>query len=73
MRFALIENLYKFNKPPFIFDESFSRLDNVRLTNVLTLLADLTNNGLQCLIFTCHGREEAVLKKYTQYIVHNIQ
>lgn len=73
MRFALIENLYKLNKPPFIFDESFSRLDPIRLKNVLTLLADLTNNGLQCLIFTCHGREEAILKQYTKYLVHNIQ
>lgn len=73
MRFALIENLYKKYSPPFVFDESFSRLDDDRLKNILTLLADLSNNGLQLFIFTCHNREENILKNYTPYLVHNIQ
>lgn len=73
MRFALIENLYNKYSPPFIFDESFSRLDEDRLKNLLTLLADLSNSGIQCFIFTCHSREENILKNYTPYIVHHIR
>lgn len=39
---------------PLIFDESFARLDDGRLRNMLRLLAE---GGNQCLIFTSCGRE----------------
>lgn len=81
LRIALIEVLYKKSAPPFIFDESFSRLDDVRFTNALTMLMNIsqdspddetentddTQNITQCLLFTCHGREERIMKKLGQY------
>ena len=52
--------------PPTVFDESFSRLDDVRLANMLKLLS--SSNG-QKIVLTSNGREEEILKK--ERISHN--
>ena len=59
LRLALAETLFTKAKPPLIFDESFARTDNSRLSAALRLISGGTRAGSsQCLIFTCHGREE---------------
>ena len=59
LRLALAETLFTKAKPPLIFDESFARTDNGRLSAALRLISGGTRAGSsQCLIFTCHGREE---------------
>ena len=62
LRIALIDILFRKSVPPFIFDESFMRMDNDRMKNSLTLLCDFGKDGTQTLLFTCHGREEKLMK-----------
>ena len=49
-------------KPPIVFDDSFSRLDDKRLENILRILCKLSDE-YQIFILTCHGREEGILNK----------
>ena len=62
LRIALMDLLCKKSVPPFIFDESFARLDDTRLANTLELLYRLYGEYGQCLLFTCHGREREIMK-----------
>ena len=62
LRIALMDMLCKKSIPPFIFDESFSRLDADRLSNTLELLYRLYGEYGQCLVFTCHEREREIMK-----------
>ena len=48
------------NVPPVIFDESFSRLDDERLTAMLTMLE---KENVQIVILTSNYREADILKK----------
>jgi len=60
LRLALAELIAKGDRSlPLIFDESFSRLDDDRLSNMLKLLSA---GGRQCLLFTSCGRETKQLK-----------
>lgn len=68
LRLALAELIYEKEKPPLIFDESFARLDETRLTRMLKLLSSASlskrqsiDEGYQIIIFTCHTREAALL------------
>ena len=61
LRMALIELLYKKAVPPFIFDESFARMDDDRLHRVLTLVSKYASRGYQTFLFTCHGREKNMM------------
>ncbi len=55
---------------PLIFDESFARLDDERLGNMLTLLAE---GKSQCLIFTSCGREtERLTALSIPHTVHSL-
>ena len=45
---------------PLIFDDSFALYDDDRLKTALKWLAGAWDS--QCIIFTCHQREEAILK-----------
>lgn len=45
---------------PVIFDESFCRLDDIRLQRMMKLLVSQKN---QSIIFTSNGREEEILKR----------
>ena len=57
LRMALIDLLYR-EKPPVCFDESFSHLDDGRASRMIELLHAMGESGQQCLLFTCHTREE---------------
>ena len=72
MRVALIDVLYKKSIPPFIFDESFMRMDNDRMKNSLKLLCELGEAGTQSMLFTCHGREEKLMKTIGEYTYYTI-
>lgn len=72
MRVSLIDVLYKKSIPPFIFDESFMRMDNDRMRNSLKLLCELGEAGTQSLLFTCHGREEKLMKTIGVYTYYTI-
>ncbi|MCQ2436063.1 MAG: AAA family ATPase [Clostridia bacterium] len=67
LRLALIDVLYRQSVPPFIFDESFMRMDNERLKNSLSMLVEFGSGGAQSLLFTCHGREEKMMKTVGEY------
>lgn len=60
LRLALIETLCKRMMPPLVFDESFTRLDDERLSTVLSLIENSYSKNAQVLIFTCHDREKTV-------------
>lgn len=72
LRVALIDVLYKKAIPPFIFDESFMRMDNDRMTRSLKLLCEFGEHGTQSLLFTCHGREEKLMKTIGEYTYFTI-
>lgn len=72
LRVALIDILYRKSVPPFIFDESFMRMDNDRMKNSLAMLRDFGKNGSQTLLFTCHGREEKLMKTIGEYTYFTI-
>ncbi len=57
LRIALIELLYKKSVPPFIFDESFVRMDDNRMKRVLLLMSKYADRSFQSLLLTCHHRE----------------
>jgi DNA repair exonuclease SbcCD ATPase subunit len=58
LRIALAKTLCKHSLPPFVFDESFTRLDSTRLSAALELLEKTFTKNSQALIFTCHEREK---------------
>lgn len=59
LRLALAETLFTKAKPPLIFDESFARTDDKRLSAALRLVSSgNTGASSQALLFTCHGRKE---------------
>ncbi len=60
LRIALIELLYKKSMPPFLFDESFVRMDDRRLKRVMLLLHKYASRNCQSIILTCHAREKTV-------------
>lgn len=57
LRLALIRLLFKKQTPPAVFDESFARLDDIRLDNMLSVLDDCAKEGLQSLVFTSQKRD----------------
>ena len=62
LRLALAETLCKNKMPPFVFDESFARMDDERLRSALCIIEKKFNKGGQAIIFTCHGRESSLAK-----------
>jgi len=60
LRLALVNLLFRKGNPPLIFDESFARLDEGRLRNVLRLL-EKAAEGTQIIILTAQPREYALL------------
>jgi uncharacterized protein YhaN len=62
LRLSLAETLCKTKIPPFVFDESFARMDDERLTAALKLIEKKFGFGSQAIIFTCHGRESSLAK-----------
>lgn len=66
LRLSLVDTLCKRMLPPFVFDESFTRLDDERLTLALTLIDGAFVKNAQTIIFTCHERERRLLKNPTK-------
>jgi uncharacterized protein YhaN len=62
LRMALIELLYKRSVPPFLFDESFARMDDSRMEKVLTLIHKYAQRSYQSILFTCHSREKTAMQ-----------
>ena len=44
-------------------DEGLSLLDEERAARVLAMLAEYTQGGGQCLLFTCHKREGQLMNE----------
>jgi len=59
LRVALAEHLCK-NKPTLIFDDSFAKIDDERLGNILSVLYKLSDE-YQIMILSCHDREARML------------
>ncbi len=57
LRLALVDLLYKREKPPLVFDESFAHQDKDRTALALKLLSSEGEKGLQTLLFTCRNYE----------------
>lgn len=72
LRMALIELLYKKSVPPFIFDESFARMDDERLRRVLTLVSKYASRSYQSFLFTCHDREKNLMAEIGTYSLLSI-
>ncbi|MBE6665635.1 MAG: hypothetical protein E7603_05385 [Ruminococcaceae bacterium] len=72
LRMALIELLYKRSVPPFLFDESFSRMDDGRMEKVLTLISKYAQKDYQSILFTCHSREKNIMQKLGNYHILSI-
>ncbi|MBQ8551802.1 MAG: AAA family ATPase [Clostridia bacterium] len=64
LRLALISLLYRKSEPPMIYDESFIRQDDVRLTNLLRLISVQKS---QSLIFTSNDREPTLMRKLSEF------
>jgi uncharacterized protein YhaN len=57
LRMALIEMLYKRSVPPFLFDESFVRMDDDRLARMMLLIHKYGQKNVQSILLSCHSRE----------------
>ncbi len=60
LRIALIELLYKKSMPPFLFDESFVRMDDERLARTMFLLHKYGQRNIQSILLSCHTRERKI-------------
>ncbi len=67
LRIALIELLYKKSMPPFIFDESFVRMDDDRLARMIALIHKYGERGCQSIILSCHDRERKLSDRIGSY------
>ena len=63
LRIALVSLLFTKAKPPMLFDESFARLDDTRLENMLATLDDVAKSGCQIFIFTSQTRDAKIMEK----------
>lgn len=64
LRLALVDLLYKEEKPTLIFDESFAYADDRRTERMLRLLAALAGDGVQSVVLSCHSREGDIAAKF---------
>lgn len=64
LRLALVDLLYKEEKPTLIFDESFAYADDRRTERMLRLLAALAGEGVQSVVLSCHSREGDIAAKF---------
>ena len=57
LRIALMIQIYGEELPPLMMDEALCQVDDRRMKRILSLLGRLSEERLQCLLFTCHDRE----------------
>lgn len=62
LRMALLSLLYKNEPPTLLLDDAFTQLDDQRLKRALTLLGSYCERNGQCILLSCHTREETFLK-----------
>lgn len=72
LRLALAQTLCHGKLPPFVFDESFARMDDERLTAALRIIEKKFGSHSQAIIFTCHGRESALAKNTVRATILSI-
>ncbi len=60
LRCALMRVLFEDDAPPMIYDESFARIDEARLSKILNMLAQ--ENNTQSLVFTCRELESSLIR-----------
>ena len=58
LRSALMRVLFEDDAPPMIYDESFARIDEKRLSKILSMLSQ--EKGTQSLVFTCRELESTL-------------
>ena len=61
LRLALLEVIFRSEKPFLAVDEALARLDDGRAAAALKILSSYCDEGGQCILFTCHSREEKLL------------
>lgn len=68
LRLALAEMFGKsVGKLPVVFDESFSRLDDDRLKNMLVIANRYAEDESQVLIMTSHNREAKIISEIPEF------
>ncbi len=65
LRLALARVLYRGERPPLLFDEVLSQIDNRRAAALLSMLSEVCLEDEQCLIFSCHTRESEMIDANT--------
>ena len=60
LRIALVDLLCKKTLPVFVFDESFTRLDDERLLLMLSFLEKAFSDNSQAIILSCQDREKNI-------------
>ncbi|MBO5883710.1 MAG: AAA family ATPase [Clostridia bacterium] len=63
LRISLMMQLFENSIPPLVLDEAFSQLDDTRAEATVKLLHKLSEEDLQCIIFSCHSREEEICNR----------
>ncbi len=67
LRMALADLVCPTHPLTLMMDEGLSLLDEDRAKRVLSVLFTYTQNGGQCLLFTCHKREAALMSEIGPY------
>ncbi len=57
LRSALMKVLFPDDAPMAVYDESFARIDEARLSRLLNILSAAGEEGMQSLVFTCRSIE----------------
>ena len=63
LRLALLDLLYKEEKPPLILDECFAYIDDPRTERLMKLLRALAAEGVQSVVLACHSREGDIAER----------
>ena len=62
LRLAFIDMIFKSKDVSIYLDDAFVQYDNKRIENTIKYLVNY--NFKQCIIFTCHNREESIISKH---------
>lgn len=64
LRLALMKQIFRGELPPLMMDEALCQMDDRRMRRMLSLIGRLCREqGIQCLLFTCQGRERAACEE----------
>ena len=61
LRLALLDVIFTSERPFLAVDEALAQLDDGRAAAALRLLSSYCEGGGQCILFTCHTREEKLM------------